>query len=285
MAPVWNDIIQYTLHSLIIVVHIVALIFLGRSRYSNRYKNQMIIITCLCICELTGAAFFKSYGIFECFISLLVANIILCFTLVFAVSIYYFIMVLLTLDRFLVFYLKFRYHFYFPPSKILKLILAVASVSFLISTVLAILTSMKIITWLQVENKLFLVYLVFDAGYVFLVIGTYSYIFKVYRNQRKFRKTTKSTNMKDSFKLLVPSLIIITFILHNFIPNVINVSHIHKFRSFNEIVIKVAFICYRIGWLLDPLIYILFASSSQHTNKEIGKLRSTILKVISSRKK
>ena len=125
------------------------------------------------------------------------ANIILCFTLVFAVSIYYFIMVLLTLDRFLVFYLKFRYHFYFSPSKILKLILAIASVSFLISTVLAILTSMKIITWLQVHNKIFLVYLVFDAGYIFLVIGTYSYIFKVYRNQRKFRKTTKSTNTKQ----------------------------------------------------------------------------------------
>ena len=109
MVPVWNYIIEYTLHSLIIVVHIVALIFLGRSRCSNRYKNQMIIITCLCICELTGAAFFISYRIFECFISLLVANIILCFTLVFAVSIYYFIMVLLTLDRFLVFYLKFLF--------------------------------------------------------------------------------------------------------------------------------------------------------------------------------
>lgn len=197
MVPVWNYIIEYTLHSLIIVVHIVALIFLGRSRCSNRYKNQMIIINCLCICELTGTAFFISYRIFECFISLLLANIIPCFTLVFAVSIYYFIMVLLTLDRFLVFYLKFRYHFYFSPSKILKLILAIASVSFLISTVLAILTSMKIITWLQVHNKIFLVYLVFNAGYIFLVIGTYSYIFKVYRNQRKFRKTTKSTNTKQ----------------------------------------------------------------------------------------
>ena len=200
-----NYILDYTLHSCIIVIHIVTLIFLRRSRCSNRYKNQMIIITCLCICELSEAVLFISYHIFECFISLLVANIILCFTLVFAVSIYYFIMVLLTIDRFLVSYLKFKYHFYFASSKILKLIFAAASASFLISTLLARLTSMQIISWFQVENKIFLVYLVFDVGYIFLVIGTYSFIFKVYRSQRKFRKTTKSTNKKDSFKLLVPT--------------------------------------------------------------------------------
>ena len=133
-------------------------------------------------------------------------------------SIYYFVMVLLTIDRFLVFHLKFRYNFYFSPSKILKLIIAVASVSFLNSTILAILTSMQIITWFKVENKIFLVYVVFDAAYTFLVIGTYSFILKVYRNQRKFNKATKSTNKKDSFKVLVTTLIIRTFMMYNFIP-------------------------------------------------------------------
>ena len=127
-------------------------------------------------------------------------------------------MVLLTIDRFLVFHLKFRYHFYFSPSKILKPIIAVASVSFLNSTILAILTSMQIITWFKVENKIFLVYVVFDAAYTFLVIGTYSFILKVYRNQRKFNKATKSTNKKDSFKVLVTTLIIRTFMMYNFIP-------------------------------------------------------------------
>ena len=158
------------------------------------------------------------YRIFESSVSLFVANIILYFTLAFAVSIYYFIMVLLTIDRFLVFHLKFRYHFYFSPSKILKLIIAVASVSFLNSTILAILTSMQIIMWFKVENKIFLVYVVFDAGYTFLVIGTYSFILKVYRNQRKFSKATKSNNKKDSFKVLVTTLIIRTFMMYNFIP-------------------------------------------------------------------
>ena len=165
-----------------------------------------------------GISISIDYRIFESSVSLFVANIILCFTLAFAVSIYYFIMVLLTIDRFLVFHLKFRYQFYFSPSKILKLIIAVASVSFLNSTILAILTSMQIITWFKVENKIFLVYVVFDAGYTFLVIGTYSFILKVYRNQRKFSKAIKSTNKKDSFKVLVTALIITTFMMYNFIP-------------------------------------------------------------------
>ena len=145
-------------------------------------------------------------------------NIILCFKLAFAVSIYYFIKALLTIDRFLVFHLQFRYHFYFSPSKILKLIIALASVSFLNCTILAILTSIQIITWFKVENKIFLVYVVFDAGYTFLVIGTYSFILKVYRNQQKFSKATKSTNKKDSFKVLVTTLIITAFALYNVIP-------------------------------------------------------------------
>ena len=168
--------------------------------------------------KYTGINVSIDYRIFESSVSLFVANIILYFTLAFAVSIYYFIMVLLTIDRFLVFHLKFRYHFYFSPSKILKLIIAVASVSFLNSTILAILTSMQIITWFKVENKIFLVYVVFDAAYTFLVIGTYSFILKVYRNQRKFNKATKSTNKKDSFKVLVTTLIIRTFMMYNFIP-------------------------------------------------------------------
>ena len=168
--------------------------------------------------KYTGINVSIDYRIFESSVSLFVANIILYFTLAFAVSIYYFIMVLLTIDRFLVFHLKFRYNFYFSPSKILKLIIAVASVSFLNSTILAILTSMQIIMWFKVENKIFLVYVVFDAGYTFLVIGTYSFILKVYRNQRKFSKATKSNNKKDSFKVLVTTLIIRTFMMYNFIP-------------------------------------------------------------------
>ena len=77
---------------------------------------------------------------------------------------------------------------------------------------------MQRITWFKVENKIFLVYVVFDAGYTFLVIGTYSFILKVYRNQRKLSKATKSTNKKDNFKVLVTTLIITTFMMYNFIP-------------------------------------------------------------------
>ena len=144
---------------------------------------------------------------------------------------------------------------------------------------------MQIIAWSQLENKMFLVYLVFDVAYILLVIGTYSFIFKVYRKQRKFRETIQGTKKENSFKLLVPTLIIVTFIIHNFIPNIINVTYRYKFKSLNETFIKLVFICYRIGWLLTPLIYIFFASSSQNVYEEKGKLRSIVLKIINNRRK
>ena len=71
----WYDILEYTLLPSIIVIHTVAFVFLKRT--SKRYKNQIIIITLLCIFELAGAVLLISYGIFDYFVSSFVADIVL----------------------------------------------------------------------------------------------------------------------------------------------------------------------------------------------------------------
>ena len=101
-------------------------------------------------------------------------------------------------------------------------------------------------------------YLVFHLGYIFLVVGTYSFILKVYLKQKNFRKTTQGTKKEYSFNFLLPALIIVTFILHNVTPNITNKTCRYKFKSFSKTVIKLAFISYRIGQFLDPLIYNFF---------------------------
>lgn len=85
----WYNILEYVLLSGIVVIHIVALVLLRRSRYSIRYKNQVIIITALCMCELTGAILLIAADIFEYYVSLLVGNIIFCFTEIFILFNYY----------------------------------------------------------------------------------------------------------------------------------------------------------------------------------------------------
>ena len=273
MGRPWWEIVNYTLSSCIIIIHIVGLTFLKRSKYSSRHKNQVLIITSLSICELTGTVLGISYGLFTYFESLVLAEIILCFTEIFITFNFYFIMILLTIDRFLVFYLKLKYSLYFSPSKVSKIILWLALLCLLTTAIFAILIPLETITWLQIYDVLYVLYLIFDVGYIFLTIGTYSFIFQVYRRHLKFKKTSQISGEKNRFKILIPTLIIATFILFNIIPNIINASYRHEIQSFDKTIIQVALIIYRIGWLVDPLIYIFCSSCSDNFKKFKKKKR------------
>ena len=273
----WYDILEYILLLGIVLIHVVALIFLRRSRYSIRYKNQVIIITALCICELTGAALLIAGDIFEYYVSILVGDIIFCFTEIFILFNYYFIMVLLTVDRFLAFYLNLKYQFYFSPSKALKLLVLAALVCLLITVTVAVLISKQIIIQSQLFELLYFFYVTFDGLYIFLAIGTYSFIFRVYRRQLKFREDSHSRRNKDQFKLLIPTLIIVTFIIFISIPNIINTVYRHKISTTDKTIVYVAFTFYRIGWLTDPLIYIFFSTCSKNRKQVQEKTRSMSL--------
>ena len=148
----WYDILEYTLLRSIIVIHTVAFVFLKRTKYSKRYKNKIVIITFLCIFEQARAVLLISCGIFDYFVSSFVADIILCFTEIFIMFNYYFMMLLLTMDRFLVFYLNLRYQLYVSSSKTLKLITLVIIVSFLAFVVFAVLMSTHTMTWSQFHS-------------------------------------------------------------------------------------------------------------------------------------
>ena len=264
----WYVIVDYALLLGIIVIHTVALVFLRRSRYSIRYKNQVIILTALCICELTGAALLIAVGVFEQYVSLLVADIIFCFTEIFTLFNYYFIMGLLTIDRFLAFYLNLKYQFHFSPSKALKLLVIATLVCLLITVMVAVLVSKQMIMRSQLHNSLFFFYVSFDAVYIFLAIGAYSFIFRVYRRQLKFQKDSQRVRN---------TLIIVTFIIFISIPNIINTVYRQEISTTNKAIVYVAFMFYRIGWLIDPLIYIFFSACSKTTKQVKEKTRSMSL--------
>ena len=122
------------------------------------------------------AAVINSYEIFYYLVSLFGADIILCFIEVFKVFNYYFTTVLLTVDRFLVFHLNVRFQLYVSSSKAMNLIVFVSVTSLLTSAIFALLISMDKITWSQFYGTQFLLCLLFDTGYIFFVIGVYSFI-------------------------------------------------------------------------------------------------------------
>ena len=120
MGQTWWETISCTLGSSIIIIHIVALIFLKISKYSNRHKNQVLIITSLSILELTGTVLLIGYFLFTYFELLVMADIAFCFTKTFTPFSFHFIMIFLTIDTFLVFYLNLKYSLYFSFSNIRK---------------------------------------------------------------------------------------------------------------------------------------------------------------------
>ena len=257
----WFNIVDFSLLSAIVFIQIVALFFLLRSERKRGNRNQRTIITALCACELTGALFTITSYLFEFYVSLLATDIIFCFENIFTMLNYYFIMVLLTIDRLLVFYLNIRYASRFNFKKLLKLIFSAVTVSFVTTVTILILIVLRKRIWQQFESVIYIMFLSFDIPYILLAIVTYSYIFIVYRRHLKLKKNIQGSNNKEHFKLLVPSLIIGTSLIFFILPDFLNVTYRYNLIIYsNDLVTYVATILYRIGWIVDPLIYIFYSN-------------------------
>ena len=257
----WFNIVDFSLLSAIVFTQTVALVFLWISRRKRRNRNQRTIITALCVCELAGALFTIFSYLLEFYVSLLATDILFCFENIFTMLNYYFIMTLLTIERLLVFYLNIRYASRFNFKKLLKLLFSGATISFVTTITILILIALRKRTWQQFENVIYIMFLSFDIVYILLAIVTYTYIFIVYRRHLKLKKNIQGSNNKEHFKLLVPSLIIGTSLIFFILPDFLNVTYRYNLIIYsNDLVTYVATILYRIGWIVDPLIYIFYSN-------------------------
>ena len=163
---------------------------------------------------------------------------------------------LLTIDRFLVFYLNIRYKFYVTSTKVIKLIISTV-VIFLANTIIfSVLIALQKITLQWLIRGISSLFLIVDFAYIFLTVATFIYIFIVYRQQSRIRKNNQSIRSTNHFKLLVPGLIITTFIAFIVIPSLLRGAVIYGILPFNEMFFHLSTVFYKTGWLIDPLIYI-----------------------------
>lgn len=182
--------------------------------------------------------------------------------------------------------LKHKDQLYVSSSKTLKFITLITIASFLASVVFAILMSMHTITWSKFYSMQFLLCLIFDTGYICFFIGVYSFIYRTYRRRLTFREKVNTPSKKDHFKLFMPTLIMATYIIFNIIPNIINANYRYKTEISGKAVIQVAYIFYRIGWLIDPVIYIFFSSGFQNIKNILNeKYRNCKVRPMSLKRK
>ena len=255
----WFDIVEYILLSATVIVNSITLVLLKRRKRSVRIKNQINIVAALCLNAITSVPitflfYMMKYNGIEDNMSSIFKNVFLCMSDIFVMLNYYFIMILLTTDQFLVFYLNMKYQVYLPPKEVIKVITFVTVSLFAANVTVLALVLLKRMNIKYHWNMLYVSYAIIDIGYIILVIFVYIYIFNVYKRQQKIKKT--HIRNKERFKLLVPSLIVLTFIIFNIIPDFFLTAVKYQIIEVSKAVKEIPFIFYRLGTMADVLIYI-----------------------------
>ena len=128
----WFLILQYILCPPALLVQVLGLILLYRRRQVSRNSNQIYILIGLCHTE-------SVFGIFNIFylFALLPRWVINVFETYISI-LYYSFMILLTSDRFLVFYLNMKYPIHCTPKKMLNIFFPVVVVPIILFLILAL---------------------------------------------------------------------------------------------------------------------------------------------------
>ena len=218
----------------IFIVEIIALTLFYHHRNKKRKRHQTYLVASLCISELNGVLAIIAVHITYGRISALVDAILWFYIHCFVRLTYYFTMTTLAVDRFLVFYLNMRYLIVWPPEKPLKCLKFIYVISFFIWGCFVCSIVFELIEW-----KL------------------YFYIFGKYKeNKEIMKKQTNKSNNREHFKLLIPTLLIASFICFFCIPDFVNMFFQFYHVEEKELLFNILGLSYRIAWLADTAIYI-----------------------------
>ena len=254
----WFDYFERIILPLLVAAQVVALGLLYHHRNKKGCKHQIYVVTSLCICQLNGTLMVIVCDIIlHKNVSSTVIGICLSYLLVFVRLTHYATMMVLTIDRFLVFYLNMRYFILWPPRRLLKSLLLIYFISFALYISCVCLIALDIIDWMKLADNAYSAFLIWDIIYIGIVVATYLYIFHVYKKHIKFNKNQHfSTNNNKHFKQRIPTLLIVTFILFMCVPDFLNAFLHFKILKGNGQIFYIAGIFYRFAWLSDPIVYI-----------------------------
>ena len=248
----WFLILHCVLIPVALFVQMLGLILLYQKKILSRNINQMYILIVLCH---TGNAFvvFSILYMLQLFSTWVTTILEKCLSVL-----YYSLMILLTSDRFLVFYLNMKYPICCTPKKLLKIIFLVVAVSLILVLILALAIQFEVINILKLSTVTQYVYISVDTFYITIVVFTYTYIFVKFKRQKKLRRNMSFSGKKnqDHFNLKVSTLVIATFILFNVCPNFLAIFIRTSSGDGLSMEPEIPHVMYILGWIADPLIYV-----------------------------
>ena len=250
--------------TLSVIVNIAAISILSKNKSLRISPNQNILAISLCITDL----FLSVTTIIRC--STIIFNYRTLFRDFFVLlqvilfgSMYFFLMMLLTLDRYIAIKLNIKYSIYCAAGKLKT---AVFMALILLTIAFSVIFTTHIYRKYDVE-RFCVIYInsTEEALFVFAVVITYSAIYKKYReNKRSLKRIRnqirKSINLPpvrhisaSRFNIYTPTLIIVTFCIFTILPQIFR-RILLLWNDAPEILhLGIAF--YPFGWCSDPLIY------------------------------
>ena len=239
----------------VIIIYILALTLLMKIKQNNMKRCQRTLLIVLCMTELSYAGL--NIGL-ELSFDTEIEDILFTFTLTCVLLLYVFIMFLITIDRFLEIYLNIKYRILWSPKKTMLALLFVVIIS-LFSLIPSYLVGIS-------KTYDFLILYMFplsEAIFFIVASSIYFYITKqVLRHRRnilQLQKQLQSNNKvvhhgeaENRFKMFVPTLIIVTFILFMVGSSILSLlDHFAIYKG-----AAISFILILIGYIVDPIIYI-----------------------------
>ena len=248
----------------VISIHILAVTLLVKLKQHNVKGSQKVLLIALCVTELTYALIdildhvcYKLELDPRTFVFFVLNSTTVTFM-------YIFIMTCIVVDRFFEIYLNIKYRVLWSSKKT-KMVLLIGLIICCILFVPFIIMELKN-RYITGDTLSRYIYPVIEL--VFIIIFSWSY-FYIIRQVLRYRINTKTLEKQlsrnsrvvyhkqfnNQFKLFVPTLIIVTFLLFMIGPSILRLFVALKLLN-GDVGYRISFVLVPVGFIADPIIYI-----------------------------
>ena len=264
----------------IIAFQVFALILLYTIKERNAALSQKYLISTLCFVEMLlafGGLLGHIFTLLDIDESFPVMICEIFHVTMFNVS-YMLLMIVITIDRFLIIYLNIKYPLYCTPRKIVIVVILILCfcLFFFFGFLSKYLSSQ---TWNPHRILYLFVYPVIQFMFLLTAILTYIYIYRQLKRNKEpkhnsvqhMQDSKKDTNSKvrKRFNIFVPNLIILTFILFHVLPHTVwSIKFWFEFNLPTSVSYFVA-LTIDLGLIADPMIYVFSLESARKKIKRL----------------
>ena len=243
------------LSMVIIILQIIALLSLTKGNIPNLTGSQKYLLIALCLTELNFGVTLYLYiiGVLVNFADRILQQLYI-FQMIPLYFMYLSIMIIFTLDRLLEFHLNIKYSLMWSPKKTLILLGLLSSLSVIIFICL-----LPVSTEVYSRSGYVIAYIYSPIALIYLALAglTYYQIYKkIKENRNQSRKLKEHINKEQLNKSKRRIQVFLTFILFNIIPILLELLHYFIFPKARWFMFVLT-ILYQIGWMTDPVIYII----------------------------